>query len=57
MKLPPEWVFEMVRDTHREILSVPAEIRLRYHIPPRSFKILPYYLLNPFLMLVKKALR
>jgi len=28
MKLPPEWVFDMVRDTHREILSVPAEIRL-----------------------------
>ncbi len=47
----------MVRDTHREILSVPAETRLRYHIPRGSLKILPYYLLNPFIMLFKKTSR
>ena len=32
-----------------------AEIRLRYNIPRGSLKILPYYLLNPILMLFKKT--
>jgi hypothetical protein len=41
----------------RRIFSTPAEIRLRYNIPRGSLKILPYYLLNPFIMLFKKTSR
>ncbi len=34
-----------------------SEIRLRYNIPRSSLKTLPYYLLNPFIMLFKKIKR
>lgn len=41
----------------RRIFPTQAEIRIRYSIPSGSLKILPYYLLNPFLMLVKRTRR
>ena len=58
-------LFLTLLDTPLDILKVlirrlfppTSEIRLRYNIPPRSLKILPYYLLNPFLMLFKKTTR
>lgn len=41
----------------RRIFPTSAEIRLRYTIPRSSLMLLPYYLLNPFLMLLKKIKR
>ncbi|MBI5633947.1 MAG: nucleotidyltransferase family protein [Nitrospirae bacterium] len=41
----------------RRIFPPLAEVRLRYNLPRGSLKVLPYYLLNPFLMLFKKTKR
>lgn len=41
----------------RRAVPGPAEIRLRYNIPRGSLKLLPYYLLNPFLMLFRRTRR
>ncbi|MDP2157539.1 MAG: nucleotidyltransferase family protein [Nitrospirota bacterium] len=41
----------------RRILPSPAEVRLRYNIPHGSLKILPYYLLNPLIMMFRKTKR
>jgi len=48
---------DIIRVLLRRIFPTVSEIRLRYHIPRCSFKILPYYLLNPFIMLFKKTPR
>lgn len=48
---------DMLRVLLRRLFPAPAEIRLRYNIPRRSLKAIPYYLLNPLLMLFKKAKR
>ncbi len=39
----------------RRIFPTSAEIRLRYNLPHGSLKILPYYLFNPFLMILRKT--
>ncbi|MBI5848262.1 MAG: nucleotidyltransferase family protein [Nitrospirae bacterium] len=39
------------------IFPAPAEIRLRYNIPGSSLKTLFYYILNPFIMILKKTKR
>jgi hypothetical protein len=49
--------FDIFRVLLRRLVPTPAEIRLRYNIPRGSLKILPYYLLNPFIMLFKKTSR
>jgi len=41
----------------KSVFPSAAAIRLRYNIPRGSLKILPYYLLNPFIMLFKKTKR
>jgi len=41
----------------RRIIPPMAELRLRYNIPRGSVKILPYYLLNPLIMLFRKTER
>jgi len=41
----------------KSIFPSAAAIRLRYNIPRGSLNILPYYLLNPFIMLFKKTKR
>jgi len=41
----------------RRIFPTPSEIRLRYNVPHSSMKILPYYLLNPLIMLFRKTRR
>ncbi|MBI5074972.1 MAG: nucleotidyltransferase family protein [Nitrospirae bacterium] len=41
----------------RRIFPSSAEIRLRYNLPQSSLRTLPYYLLNPFIMLFKKTKR
>jgi hypothetical protein len=48
---------DIVRVVVKKVLPSPREIRLRYNIPRGSLKILPYYLLNPFIMLFKKTFR
>ena len=49
--------FDIFKVILRRIFPTPAEVRLRYNIPRGSLKILPYYLLNPFIMLFKKTTR
>jgi hypothetical protein len=49
--------FDIFKVLLRRLFPTPAEIRLRYNIPRGSLRILPYYFLNPFLMLFKKAAR
>ena len=49
--------YDVLRVFLRRIFPTPAEIRLRYNIPHGSLMILPYYLLNPFVMLFKKTSR
>ncbi|MBI5074986.1 MAG: nucleotidyltransferase family protein [Nitrospirae bacterium] len=41
----------------RRIFPSSAEIRLRYNLPQSSLRTLPYYILNPFIMLFKKTKR
>ena len=41
----------------KSIFPSAAAIRLRHNIPRGSLNILPYYLLNPFIMLFKKTKR
>jgi len=49
--------FDILRVLLQRLFPTLAEIRLRYNLPRRSLKILPYYLLNPLLMLFKKVKR
>jgi len=52
-----DFPLDIFRVLLRRIFPTPAEIRLRYNIPHGSLKTLPYYLLNPFLMLFKSVKR
>jgi len=49
--------FDIFKVLLRRLFPTPAEIRLRYNIPRGSLRILPYYFLNPFLMLFRRSPR
>jgi hypothetical protein len=49
--------FDILKVLLRRVFPSPAEVRLRYNIPAGSLKLLPYYLLNPLLMLFRKTPR
>lgn len=48
---------DVLRVLVRRVFPPPAELRLRYNIPHGSLKLLPYYLLNPLIMLFRKTKR
>jgi hypothetical protein len=45
---------DMIRILSRRLFPSLSEIRIRYRLPAKSKKVYGYYLLNPFLMMVRK---